>query len=389
LYNMEHEDINNLINEGYLSLIKNKITVPFVLIDKSVTQELQDKYPFLKFANFTQHLGPLDFERFVPQFFTFKQNLFVCQKIHKTTFGNFFSGCYMNQKLAGTTLDLGTKMMKYEESVHTDIHKKLPQVKIRDLPNRDINVQTTPTTVWVGKNCKEFDFCMFFKNATVKGEIKSTSRNAQIALGGNSKNSFEQERKRAMLGPVKIHGRPPFFLFVTNAIMTENKKKIVDVVKNDSMLVNSTRWENTFTSLFWFHHGQHTALGEGMEIEGENIEKEKSDEEEEVIEKEKSEEVIEKEKSDEEEEVIEKEKSDEEKEVSEKEKSGKEKEVSEKEKSGKEQKNSYKRKRESDVGEQESEPKKKGTRCVGVCKTGEQCKKMCLQGNLCWHHKSS
>jgi len=262
----------------------------------------------------------------------------------------------MNKELAGKKLQLGSSRMKYWEAVKI---KDLPWVLIHDLPNHKVNVRKNPTTVWVGKKCSDYAFCIFFPNATVKGEIKSTTiKKTQIALTGKSSNTFEQERKRAIDdGIINIDGRSSFFLFATNANMTENNEKIENVVKADSMFVNSSRWESTFTYLFWFHIPNNNIAS--------NIEKNVEEDEMEV-EKEKSYEKKKKRKKNELEDDYEQEGEEERKASSIK----------------------KKRKKLEDDIEQQSKPKRKFKQCVAVCKNGEQCKVRCYKGdNLCYHHK--
>jgi len=169
----------------------------------------------------------------------------------------------MSEDLQNQKLNLGNLGMKFYQSHHEKIHDTLTQVKVRDIQQeQSINVTTTPATIYIGKNCEEYDFCMFFLNFLVKGEVKCKTTAGQIALKGNSDSAFEHEKKKAINGKTTIKGRKQCFLMVTNARMTE--KGAPEVVNPDGMFVNAQRWIDTFTELFWW-----------MEMEHEKIEHEK------------------------------------------------------------------------------------------------------------------
>jgi len=183
----------------------------------------------------------------VPEYFTFLQNLYVNKGITEVEVGVFFNGCFMNKELSRQKLSLGKVPMNFYMSKHTKL-SDLTDVIVNDIPAQHINVIKQVSTVWVGKKCDEYDFCMFFENFLIKGEIKITTVGNH--LSGESKNTFSSEMNTAIIGPTTIKERKMGFLFVTNGKMTENNAK--SVVKPCGMFVNSKRWDSTFTDALWF-----------------------------------------------------------------------------------------------------------------------------------------
>jgi len=149
-------------------------------------------------------------------------------------------------------LNLGDKPMQFYRAKYESLGN-LNKVPIADHPTVNKDLLASPSALWIGKSNSECDSMFTFPSDLCKVEVKSVSSiTKHIALSGVSKDSFQTEQTNATQGPTKVPGRKSRFLFVTNAIMTESQNKTDTVVSKNSMFINAQRWNNAFTSLFWF-----------------------------------------------------------------------------------------------------------------------------------------
>jgi len=258
------------------------LDIIFAVLETSAQHhtDLSTKYPFLRSHVFfgLDQVTPENVEKMVPQYFTFLQNLYVNKGITEVEVGRFFKGCFMDSEFSQEMLSLGKVPMKFYMSKHTTL-PKLTDVVVNDIPVQHVNVIKQVSTIWVGKQCGEYDFCMFFENFLIKGEIKITTVGKQISLSGKSGDTFSSEMKKAVTGPTAVKERKIGFLFVTNGKMTE--KKAESIVKPCGMFVNSQRWKSTFTDALWFFTYVNDNDGEDIDDEEEQEEGEQEEQEQE------------------------------------------------------------------------------------------------------------
>jgi hypothetical protein len=254
-YEVNEPNIDLLIKNGELFLNeKRNLELNFAVLNRSVQSHalLKVKYPFLhKIAFDVNQVTPEKIEQFVPEYFGFLQNLYCHQKVDRVSFQDFFRGCFMSPTLAATRFDLGKEPIEFFRTVHTTI-EDLSKVKVHGLPPRDIDLTKKAASVWIGKDNSENDFCIFFPDLLVKGEVKVTTVGKQISLTGKSADTFETEMKNALNGPTKPENKGMVFFFVTNGNMTNNKANIEKAVGDRGILLNASVWVEAFTQTFWF-----------------------------------------------------------------------------------------------------------------------------------------
>mmetsp|Transcript_16292 Transcript_16292/g.22600 ORF Transcript_16292/g.22600 Transcript_16292/m.22600 type:complete len:311 (-) Transcript_16292:286-1218(-) len=232
-------------------MTKKTLRIPFIFLDLFCSR-YPGEFSFIeRFRDLSKEALPGDVETFVPQFYCFKQQLYLANGITSTTFGKFFCGAYMHGDLKANELLLGDIPFRFYYSLHETL-KNVSQVQVRFLgTDKKLNLNNTAGALWIGKKFSEADCFLIFPNAFVKAEVKSAvNRSKHTSFRGGSGDVFQHEQGKALNGETKLENRKSFFLFVTNTIMTEeNASKVVDPC---SMFINQQRWIDAFSDAFWF-----------------------------------------------------------------------------------------------------------------------------------------
>jgi len=200
------------------------------------------------------NISPSDFEKFPGCFYALKVYLYAKCGIWKTTFSSFFKGMFMHDNLKSQDITFEKSTVEVKDFQFRFVYAK--GNALESLSSVDVTCgQSCDCTkkycvIHIGSKDQHHDSVMNFPDMGCLFRIETklrTSDNGQIALSGNSHDSFEHEQEQASLSPVK-QTKKNVFIFVTNAPMTERNAE--NVVQGDSMFVNEQRWDDTFSPVF-------------------------------------------------------------------------------------------------------------------------------------------
>ena len=129
-----------------------------------------------------------------------------------------------------------------------DLHQV--QTKGR-MDHSTIDLSQSNVALHIGKQDPHHDFLLsFFECSTLfRGQAKFSEVGGQVTFsGGANTSSFLNEQKKASTSSCAMEKN--FFLFITNAQMTEDGKE--DIVFQNSIFVNKARWTKEFSPIFEF-----------------------------------------------------------------------------------------------------------------------------------------
>jgi len=168
----------------------------------------------------------------------------------------FFNGGFMIDSLKQSVINI-VSPMTIVRTVSKTLDKDLTQIRIHGQQGSiNLLAEGSNYLVWIGKTCSDMDF-LIVKMRT-KGEVKCITAGSQIALTGHSPQSFEHEQSAAHeVGSTYIDDdsnlkNPMNFLFITNAHMTIEPKKLEAVLRPTSIIINKHNFIQFYTNHFQY-----------------------------------------------------------------------------------------------------------------------------------------
>jgi hypothetical protein len=144
-----------------------------------------------------------------------------------------------------------TEGMSVESSKNQSV-TSITQVQTKGRKTRStIDMSRSNVALHIGRHDPKHDFLLsFFECSTLfRGQIKFSEVGGQINFSGKkTRSSFLNEQKKASTSLCKLENN--FFLFITNAEMTEAGKKAI--ASDNSIFVNKSRWTNEYSPIFEF-----------------------------------------------------------------------------------------------------------------------------------------
>jgi hypothetical protein len=122
----------------------------------------------------------------------------------------------------------------------------LANVKLK-YPARVLNLSNLNAALYIGRSDPFRNATLIFPDCSTIVDLKiKYSQASSVNFGGKSSDSFRSKQKKSKDSPCKSTDR--YFLFITNAKMTENGK--FSIVDQNSMFINQERWADAFSPLF-------------------------------------------------------------------------------------------------------------------------------------------